>query len=123
MPKLLPQVKSRSKFEYFPIHICYIEFQIDLPGIENYGFEGESSFMICKHGAVASDSEEASKVGRSVFLSTDFTRLTLISFVNVKTNYKSRRFCSRCSHCRAPLCWCSQLSFDWYRWWISHEHL
>jgi hypothetical protein len=42
----------------------YLEFQIDLPGIENYGFEGESSFMICKHGAVASDSEEASKVGR-----------------------------------------------------------
>jgi len=43
---------------------CFLEFQIDLPGIENYGFEGESSFMICKHGAVASDSEEASKVGR-----------------------------------------------------------
>ena len=41
-----------------------LEFQIDLPGIENYGFEGESSFMICKYGAVASDSEEASKVGR-----------------------------------------------------------
>lgn len=42
----------------------FVEFQIDLPGIENYGFEGESSFMKCKFGAVASDSEEASKVGR-----------------------------------------------------------
>ncbi len=41
-----------------------LEFQIDLPGIENYGFEGESSFMRCTNGAVASDSEEASKVGR-----------------------------------------------------------
>ncbi|CAF1644404.1 unnamed protein product [Rotaria magnacalcarata] len=40
--------------------------QIHLPGVENYGFEGESSFMICKHGAVASDSEEASKVGRRI---------------------------------------------------------
>lgn len=44
--------------------IYLLEFQIDLPGVENYGFEGESSFMRCKHGAVASDSEEASKVGR-----------------------------------------------------------
>jgi gamma-glutamyltranspeptidase len=35
-----------------------------LPGVENYGFEGESSFMRCTNGAVASDSEEASKVGR-----------------------------------------------------------
>jgi hypothetical protein len=41
-----------------------LEFQIDLPGVENYGFEGESSFMRCKHGAVAADSDEASKVGR-----------------------------------------------------------
>lgn len=39
-------------------------FQIDLPGVENYGFEGESSFMRCKHGAVAADSDEASRVGR-----------------------------------------------------------
>lgn len=46
---------------------CIPEFQIDLPGVENYGFEGESSFMQCKYGAVASDSEEASKVGRSFF--------------------------------------------------------
>jgi hypothetical protein len=42
----------------------YLEFQVDLPGVENYGFEGESLFMRCKHGAVASDSDEASKVGR-----------------------------------------------------------
>ncbi|CAF3443074.1 unnamed protein product [Rotaria sp. Silwood1] len=42
------------------------KFQIDLPGVENYGFEGESSFMRCKHGAVAADSEEASKVGRRI---------------------------------------------------------
>jgi hypothetical protein len=41
-----------------------LEFQIDLPGVENYGFGGESSFMRCTYGAVASDSEEASKVGR-----------------------------------------------------------
>ncbi len=41
-----------------------LEFQIDLPGVENYGFEGESSFMRCRYGGVASDSEEASKVGR-----------------------------------------------------------
>ena len=51
-------------------YIYNIEFQIDLPGIENYGFEGESSFMRCKFGAVAADSEEASKVGRyKLFLS------------------------------------------------------
>ena len=37
-----------------------------MPGVENYGFEGESSFMRCRFGAVASDSEEASKVGRFV---------------------------------------------------------
>ncbi|CAF4200939.1 unnamed protein product [Rotaria magnacalcarata] len=42
------------------------KFHIDLPGVENYGFEGESSFMRCKHGAVAADSEEASKVGRRI---------------------------------------------------------
>ncbi|CAF3028540.1 unnamed protein product [Rotaria socialis] len=42
------------------------KYEIDLPGVENYGFEGESSFMRCKHGAVASDSEEASKVGRRI---------------------------------------------------------
>ncbi|CAF1120529.1 unnamed protein product [Rotaria sordida] len=42
------------------------KFQVDLPGVENYGFEGESSFMSCRHGAVAADSEEASKVGRSI---------------------------------------------------------
>ncbi|CAF0721059.1 unnamed protein product [Adineta steineri] len=42
------------------------KFQIDLPGVENYGFEGESSFMRCKYGAVASDSDEASKVGRRI---------------------------------------------------------
>jgi hypothetical protein len=42
----------------------YLEYHIDLPGVENYGFEGESSFMRCKYGAVASDSEEGSKVGR-----------------------------------------------------------
>jgi hypothetical protein len=55
--------KIANKKNY--LHAVFIlEFQIDLPGIENYGFEGESSFMICKHGAVASDSEEASKVGR-----------------------------------------------------------
>ncbi|CAF1339170.1 unnamed protein product [Adineta steineri] len=42
------------------------KFQIDLPGVENYGFGGESSFMKCRHGAVASDSEEASKVGRRI---------------------------------------------------------
>ncbi|CAF4326485.1 unnamed protein product [Rotaria sp. Silwood2] len=42
------------------------KFEIDLPGVENYGFEGESSFMKCKYGAVASDSEEASKVGRRI---------------------------------------------------------
>ena len=42
----------------------FLEFQIDLPGVENYGFEGESSSMKCKYGAVASDSEEASKAGR-----------------------------------------------------------
>jgi hypothetical protein len=41
-----------------------LEFKIDLPGVENYGFEGESSFMRCKYGAVATDSDEASKVGR-----------------------------------------------------------
>ena len=45
-------------------NLRYVEFQVDLPGVENYGFEGESSFMIYKYGAVASDSEEASKVGR-----------------------------------------------------------
>jgi hypothetical protein len=51
-------------FRYKIILFNNPEFQIHLPGIENYGFEGESSFMICKHGAVASDSEEGSKVGR-----------------------------------------------------------
>ena len=59
--------------------IIYLEFQIDLPGIENYGFEGESSFMKCTHGAVASDSEEASKVGRYSFLSINSLSFTYFS--------------------------------------------
>ncbi|CAF0990862.1 unnamed protein product [Adineta ricciae] len=42
------------------------KFRIDLPGVENYGFEGESSFMRCRYGAVTSDSEEASVVGRRI---------------------------------------------------------
>ncbi|CAF0744911.1 unnamed protein product, partial [Didymodactylos carnosus] len=42
------------------------KFQIDLPGVENYGFEGESSFARCRFGAVASDNEQASKVGRRI---------------------------------------------------------
>jgi hypothetical protein len=58
------QVKIMIKMKNYSNIFINLEFQIDLPGIENYGFEGESSFMICKHGAVASDSEEASKVGR-----------------------------------------------------------
>ncbi len=53
---------SYSRIIFF--YLFFLEFQIDLPGVENYGFEGESSFMRCKHGAVAADSDEASKVGR-----------------------------------------------------------
>jgi hypothetical protein len=62
------EISPPSKNYWFKIvHIflfIYLEFQVDLPGVENYGFEGESIFMRCKHGAVASDSDEASKVGR-----------------------------------------------------------
>ena len=63
------QVRQRKIYKEIFIEILIdLEFQIDLPGVENYGFEGESSFMRCKFGAVASDSEEASKVGRCVYL-------------------------------------------------------
>ena len=51
--------------------------------MENYGFGGESSFMKCKYGAVASDSEEASKVGRythtHLFCSTNHINKTCFS--------------------------------------------
>ncbi|CAF1381952.1 unnamed protein product, partial [Adineta steineri] len=55
-----------SSSKVYSTDIAAPKFQIDLPGIENYGFEGASSFMMCKDGAVASDSEEASKVGRRI---------------------------------------------------------
>jgi len=59
--------KIKKNLFYISVNL---EFKIDLPGVENYGFEGESSFMICKYGAVATDSEEASKVGRYSLLSS-----------------------------------------------------
>jgi hypothetical protein len=59
-----PPSKNNIQNEILIDSIIHLEFKIDLPGVENYGFEGESSFMKCKYGAVASDSEEASKVGR-----------------------------------------------------------
>jgi hypothetical protein len=68
---VIPPSKNKKIQNKILFHlIIYLEFQIDLPGVENYGFEGESSFMRCKYGAIASDSEEASKVGRYISISS-----------------------------------------------------
>jgi hypothetical protein len=65
-----PSKNKKIQNEILVDLIIYLEFQIDLPGVENYGFEGESSFMRCRYGAIASDSEEASKVGRYISISS-----------------------------------------------------